>query len=335
MNRSGLLVLGLAVGCGGDEETFETELRDGTRIYEDWAEPADCVPITYYEDLDGDGYGVDGTALEGETCRPLAGYATEAGDCDDRSSGVSPGAVEICDGKDNDCDGAIDDDDGVQGAPSWFVDEDGDGYGTAEVVTVACEGPDDAALLTGDCDDEDATTHPGRSEDLEDGIDNNCDDLVDFVGTLDGTWSTAVGSGTEPGARDCELSWMLHGVWANDLCPDCALSFWMEPEDELADDPLGCVLPDQNGFGLHVLGSVDAGFYLGVTYQYTYVYYGYSYYYYGTPAAYYTYYNMVPMPDIPVTWDGDQVVFEKGPLDELSGGGAYVTDWLGFAGTIE
>ena len=62
--------------------------------------------LTWYEDLDGDGYGVG----EGEaTCDPPAGRASEAGDCDDADPNRSPGEIELCgDELDNDCDGDAD-----------------------------------------------------------------------------------------------------------------------------------------------------------------------------------------------------------------------------------
>jgi len=334
MSRTTGLLAVLLVGCGSKAEDFDTYVSDGDVTYESWAEPADCNPTTYYEDVDGDGYGVDGTAVEGETCRPLAGHATVAGDCDDRSSGVSPGAVEICDGRDNDCDGDVDDDDTVTSKPLWYADDDGDGYGTDEVVDEACEGPSGSSMLDGDCDDADPDAHPGRSETLDDGIDNNCDGLTDFVGTLEGTWAAAHGLGDEPGVRDCELSWDLSGLWARDLCPDCAMSFWMDPAEDATTDPDGCALPSSDGFGIHVMGSEDDGFYLGISYNLTYTYYGYTYYYYGYTTTY-TYYELRPQPDISVTLDGASLRFEQGPLDELQSDGTYQTAWFGFDGTIE
>ena len=62
------------------------------------------------------------------------GYKSEqAGgeDCDDTNKTINPDAVEICDGLDNDCDGAIDDaDDNVTGLLLWHLDADNDGFVT-------------------------------------------------------------------------------------------------------------------------------------------------------------------------------------------------------------
>jgi hypothetical protein len=77
------------------------------------------------------------------------GYTIPEGDCDDADAAVHPGAEEICDGKDNDCNGNMPEDD---------VDHDSDGY----------------PPCAGDCDDEDPLVSPGVAEIPYDGIDNNC-----------------------------------------------------------------------------------------------------------------------------------------------------------------
>lgn len=58
----------------------------------------------FYADTDGDGYG--NLAQTSSAC--TAGYVSDNTDCDDAMSNVNPGATEICDGFDNDCDGQID-----------------------------------------------------------------------------------------------------------------------------------------------------------------------------------------------------------------------------------
>lgn len=97
------------------------------------------------DDLDGDGL-------------------TEAdGDCDDRNPDSGPGAVEVADGSDNDCDGAIDED-------TIVSDDDGDGF----------------AEVDGDCDDEDDRVKPG-ADPVEGVADADCDGLADQDAFQDGS----------------------------------------------------------------------------------------------------------------------------------------------------
>ena len=61
---------------------------------------------TYYQDSDGDGYGNPDISKQANYVP--AGYVLKSGDCNDKNSSINPGATEICDGVDNDCDGVID-----------------------------------------------------------------------------------------------------------------------------------------------------------------------------------------------------------------------------------
>ncbi|GAP69295.1 por secretion system C-terminal sorting domain [Bacteroidales bacterium 6E] len=136
------------------------------------------VELTLYVDADGDGFG-DAYGEPMMSCTPLSGYADNNLDCDDSNDAVNPQALEVCDGVDNDCDGLVDgDDDSVMGQPTWYADADGDGYGDASVTMLACEQPDGYVSDATDCDDTDASVHPGATE-LCDGIDNDCDGDVD------------------------------------------------------------------------------------------------------------------------------------------------------------
>ncbi|MFM9007728.1 MAG: HYR domain-containing protein, partial [Bacteroidota bacterium] len=62
--------------------------------------------VDYYTDADGDTYGTG--AAQSLCSNPGAGFATQAGDCDDNNAAINPAATEICDNIDNDCDGAVD-----------------------------------------------------------------------------------------------------------------------------------------------------------------------------------------------------------------------------------
>ena len=126
---------------------------------------------TWYLDADGDGFGTDEEPLQ--ACSQPWGYTGQGGDCDDATPGTHPGASEICDEIDQDCDGEADED--AEDAGSWYTDDDGDGWG-GELVS-ACEQP--SATVgpgwTGDCDDGDASTYPGAEEVPDDGVDQDCD----------------------------------------------------------------------------------------------------------------------------------------------------------------
>lgn len=70
----------------------------------------DATPLsekTFYLDADGDGYGDPSVSQQG--CVAPAGYVEDHTDCDDTDAGVNPGAEEVCDGKDNNCSGTVDD----------------------------------------------------------------------------------------------------------------------------------------------------------------------------------------------------------------------------------
>ena len=114
----------------------------------------------WYADEDGDAYGTSETRLT--QCETPAGYVRTSGDCDDTRIGVNPGAVEICDTLDNDCDGATDDDDIIadEYLTTYYRDLDGDGYGQAEQVELACVPSAGFVSFNGDCDDSDALLSP-------------------------------------------------------------------------------------------------------------------------------------------------------------------------------
>ena len=142
----------------------------GNGIDEDCDLQVDESTISY-RDQDGDGFGDYQVWVDSCGIRP--GYVLDPNDCDDSNGAIHPGATEICNGLDDDCDGDRDED---FERTLWFEDADGDGYGNVGVL--ACVQPPGYVAQSGDCDDTDATVHPGGTE-VCDGKDNDCNGSVD------------------------------------------------------------------------------------------------------------------------------------------------------------
>ncbi len=134
-------------------------------------------------DADGDGFGDPDMPLT--ACPGRGGFVPDDGrptDCDDDDVARNPGQIEVCDGIDNDCDMEVDDD---PQSVDWYLDRDGDGFGSAASGSVfSCETPDpvDGAnyvLVDTDCNDDVAGINPSAAEAC-DGIDNDCNGEADF-----------------------------------------------------------------------------------------------------------------------------------------------------------
>ncbi len=139
---------------------------------------------TWKTDGDGDGFSAPG-ADSVFACDPGAGWALDGGDCDDDDPTRHPTAPESCDGRDEDCNGLIDDDPDVP----RYADDDGDGWGDGDRPVAHCDTPG-SARRAGDCNDGDPEVHPGADERCT-GVDDDCDGLVDDAdpGVLDlPTW---------------------------------------------------------------------------------------------------------------------------------------------------
>jgi len=117
----------------------------------------------FYNDLDQDGF---------------YSYA----DCDDNDSTIYPGAPELCDGKDNDCNNEIDEGLTIY---TYYIDLDDDGYGDANVFMDTCQSFPITGFVANDwdCNDLDALINPSVME-MCDGIDNDCDLMIDDSLTL-------------------------------------------------------------------------------------------------------------------------------------------------------
>lgn len=135
----------------------------------------DTQELAWYPDIDGDGFG-DSFADSVMSCMSIGGFVTNDLDCNDTSSVVYPGAEELCDGLDNDCDGETDED-----LPMLvlYPDRDGDGFGDAFADSIESCIPLDSFVTNNlDCVDSDSTINPAAIE-ICDGIDNDCDGLTD------------------------------------------------------------------------------------------------------------------------------------------------------------
>jgi len=106
---------------------------------------------SWYPDSDADGYG-DEDYRATLACEQPSGQVADNSDCDDGDASSNPGASEVCDDADNDCDGSTD-----EGPPSdastWYRDSDGDLFGDPDFSVVACDQPTSFVGNDDDCDD--------------------------------------------------------------------------------------------------------------------------------------------------------------------------------------
>ena len=148
-------------------------------------EPDAVDAVRWFGDSDADGFG-DADRSE-VACEQPVGFVADDTDCNDQSDASYPGAQEVCDGLDNDCNGETDEDASAD-AVNWYEDGDGDGYGNAGVSVVQCSQPTGFVLDDTDCDDAESTTNPGAPE-YCDAVDNDCDGSIDEDDAVDtSTW---------------------------------------------------------------------------------------------------------------------------------------------------
>ncbi|MBU3728634.1 MAG: hypothetical protein FGM37_05225, partial [Phycisphaerales bacterium] len=123
---------------------------------------------TFFRNFDGDGFG--DSYVSQQACSAPTGYVAVPGDCDDMRTDTYPGAPELCDGRDNDCNSQADD--GLPAFP-YHVDADRDGYGTGAAVQ-RCEAsaPDGYSSRSGDnCPD---SYNPSQADCDDDGTGDAC-----------------------------------------------------------------------------------------------------------------------------------------------------------------
>lgn len=262
----GFWVWGLA-GCSlGAQSVFDPD-GDGVLSGAD-CDDADPTVGARYEDNDEDGFGstIALLAAEGEDCSSLKG-ASSSDDCDDSDSDVHPGAQEVCNGADDDCNLLIDDQ--AVDTITVYLDSDVDGYGTDTTSLQAC--PDDIpAGFVGnadDCNDMNRNVNPEQVE-VCDAVDQDCDGQVDEAPKDGDTYypdsdGDGFGSGTKS-TRFCANAVPAHYADNNDDCDDNASNVYPQAteycdekdndcdlaiDDSPADGTLYFVDADSDGYG--------------------------------------------------------------------------------------
>ncbi|MFZ9586846.1 MAG: MopE-related protein [Crocinitomicaceae bacterium] len=131
--------------------------------------------------MDQDGFGDDATGAA--FCLAPPNMVAIGGDCNDNNNTIYPGATEICDGFDNNCNGT--NDEGLI-FNTYYFDGDNDQYGAGiGMVTCQVNPLPGYVLVNGDCDDANAAVYPGATEILENDIDENCDGVDGYLGLSD------------------------------------------------------------------------------------------------------------------------------------------------------
>jgi len=136
----------------------------------------DCdLQLTCFQDADFDGYGINTpvTVPIADTCTSQ-GASTTTDDCNDAVPTIRPGVIELpADGVDQNCDTYED----------CYLDNDGDGYGSADIVDIKDSVDCDQPLLglsvnSDDCDDVLAAINPSALEERGNLVDEDCDTVA-------------------------------------------------------------------------------------------------------------------------------------------------------------
>ncbi len=139
--------------------------------------------------------------------RDQDGFSSDE-DCDDSDPNVHPGAPELCDEVDQDCDGAVADPDAIDAAV-YHPDMDNDGRGDPDGAVTSCVQPEGHVVDGTDCDDTTPRVSPDVAE-ICDGLDNDCDLQIDEPDATNApTWhldrdEDGFGDPEEPGITACE-----------------------------------------------------------------------------------------------------------------------------------
>lgn len=219
------------------------------------------VQSTFYADTDNDTFGDLNSTIQ--ACEAPTGYVANSTDCDDTNPAINPNTVWYID---TDTDGfgdasqsqtgctqpsgyvlnnsdCNDNNNAVNAITTWYQDTDNDGFGNALVTIQNCGSIAGYVANNTDCDDSNNQINPNATE-VFDGLDNNCDLVIDEGFTLttyyedldnDGYGSAvSIQSVTNPGAGyalvsgDCNDNNNAINPAASEVCDgadnDCDLS---------------------------------------------------------------------------------------------------------------
>lgn len=196
--------------CNGKDDNCDGQIDEDVEL------------LTFYRDLDGDGNGNPAEFIQ--ACVKPNGYVSNGNDCDDTNIDIYPGAPEICNHLDDNCDGIIDE--GVE-PRSYYADQDGDGYGSGNDIIIECTQPAGYVENDFDCNDSDSTVYPGAPE-ICNFLDDNCDGIID--------------EGVEPSIYFADQDGDGFGD-ANDSITDCVQPQNYVENDEDCDDSDNSIYP--------------------------------------------------------------------------------------------
>lgn len=274
--------------------------------------------VSYYQDDDGDGFGVTTSSVK--ACEAPSGYARDSGDCDDTSVNTYPAAPERCDGEDNDCDSTVDN----NVVDTWYADTDGDTYGDRGASIDDCDPPAGYVADAQDCNDNDSTANPMGVE-LCDGVDNNCDDSIDeeiCAESWSGELYQQAGIFSVPSQRDCELYWVTTGErisYDKEECPGCEFAFSIDYDYDTTRSY-------DNGLCASTYG-LDVGVSYTMDLAYTSDFYGYGPVWYMEMYGYYGYFAWYPALYAGAL-DGSEYIYESGYEDYPYGGNYYTFETI-------
>lgn len=132
--------------------------------------------IQWYADNDADGYGSSINSIFTCDSTSLLGYVLNQTDCNDADSNINPGATEVCNQMDDNCNSTVDD--GLI-FNNYYSDNDFDGFGAGLPIGSCSNLGIGYVIDNSDCNDADMNVNPNATEIGGNGIDENCDGQID------------------------------------------------------------------------------------------------------------------------------------------------------------